>query len=106
MATAPQRRLARSSIVRYPVQLPGLAAIGGKRLLEMNRILRDVRDDKSHQNCAPVERFLIIELPAAILEFTDRRNRHCPGSAVREIETPLMGFGIVESQAQRDDVAR
>ena len=66
----------------------------------------DVRDDEPDEDGAAVEVFPGVELAAAVLELADRRWRHRAAAAVREVEAPLAGLGVVEAEAQAFDAAR
>jgi hypothetical protein len=57
---------------RDPVRLPGFASVVGERLLEVARVGSDVRDDESDEDGPAIERFLIEELSAPVLEFANR----------------------------------
>src|SRR5438445_10303684 len=84
-------RLARfvlhARVGRDPVELPGLATVVGKSLLEVAGVLRDIRDDEAHENRAAVQGVARIELAAAVLEFADRRDRQRADLAIGEVET-------------------
>src|SRR6185436_15791203 len=86
-----------------PVHFPCLASIRREGLLEMAGVRCDVRDDEPDENGAAVEVFPGVELAAAVLELADRRWRHRAAAAVREVEAPLAGLGVVEAEAQAFD---
>ena len=67
----------------------------------MGRIRSDVGDDKSNENGAAMQRFLVEKLGAAIFEFANRGLAQRTAAAVGKIETPLMGLRIVQPQGQR-----
>lgn len=90
---------------RDPVHFPGLAPIVREGLLEAAGIRSDVRDHESNEDRSAVQGFLGEELAASILELTDRRWAQDPAGDARKIEAPLAGFGVVQTQAQRPDVA-
>ncbi len=63
-------------------------------------IWTDVLKDVSNQDDFAIVRFLVDKLASSIFEFTDHRLGQGTVSAVGKIETPLMGLGIVETEAQ------
>src|SRR5262249_11125111 len=87
-----------------PVHLPGPPAVIGVRLLEAARVRRDVGDHEAHEDGAAVERLLVVELAAAVLERADRRRAQGAGPDVGEVEAPLPRLGVVEPQADAFEV--
>jgi hypothetical protein len=63
----------------------------------------DIRYDKSNQNVLAIERLLVEELAASILELPNRRWAQIAAAATGEIETPLAGSSIVETQTYSFD---
>src|SRR6185369_66638 len=66
----------------------------------------DVGDDEADQDRPAVQQLLVEELAAPVLELSDRRLAQGPAAATGKIETPLMGFRVVEPQAESFDVTR
>src|SRR5579871_4146826 len=94
-----------AGVVRDPVDLPALAAIGREGLLEVACIGLDGGDHESHQDGPAGEAFLIVELRNTVPEFTLRGCTHGTPRAVGKIQAPLMRLRVVEPQGQRLDVA-
>src|SRR5207253_6710594 len=86
------------------VHFPGLAAVSRERLIETARIRSDVRDAQSNQNGSAVELFLIVELGASALELADRRWAQGTRRTAGNIDAPLMGLAVVETQGQELEV--
>lgn len=55
------------------IGLPGPAVIVGKGLFHAVKIGGDIRPHESNQDGPPVERFLVEEFSAAVLELADPR---------------------------------
>jgi len=85
---------------RDPVYFPSLASIIRECLFKAARIRSDIRHDKSNVDGSAIQWFLIEKLAASILEPADRGLSHGSVVAVRKIEAPLVGLGIVQTQAQ------
>src|SRR5438477_8627829 len=94
-----------TGVRRNPVHFPRLATVVRERLLEAARVRRDVGDQEAHVDGPAIERLLVIELTAPVLELAGHRLTHGARADVREIEAPLAGFGIVESQAHAFEMA-
>lgn len=93
--------LVRPRQVRDHVRFPRFSAIIGEGLREFVGIRRDARPNDSHQDGAAAERLLIVELASAVLEFANRRRHaHYARPAIGEIHAPLMGFRVVQEEAQ------
>src|SRR5258708_28358648 len=88
----------------HPIGLPGLGAVAGEGLFKAGGIRSDGGEAVASENGFAAERFLIEKLAAPILEFADHRLRQDTVGAARPIETPLVGLGIVETQADAFDV--
>jgi hypothetical protein len=67
---------------------------------------RDVGDDESNKDGSAIEHLLVEELPSSIFELPDRGLAQATAAVTRKIEAPLMGFGVVQTQAQSFNVAR
>jgi hypothetical protein len=80
---------------------PGLAPVIRESLFEAARSRSDIRDDEAHHDGATVEGFLVEELAPSVLELADRGWANGTGGAVVEIEAPLAGLRIVETQGER-----
>jgi hypothetical protein len=81
-----------SRIGRDPVDFPSLPAITRVRLLELDRVRSDARDDESNEDGPLVERVLAEELPASTLELPDRWYGHGTDADVGKMEAPLEGW--------------
>src|SRR5260370_10315158 len=81
-------------VCRDPVDFPSLTSVFRKRLFKAARIRGDVRDNKSNENGAAVQCFLVDKLTASIVEFADRGLTQRTAVTVGKIEAPLVGFGI------------
>src|SRR5579863_5281296 len=77
-------------LVGNPVDLPGLAAVVGKRLLEVRRVRRDRGPDKSYVDHLAVVLLLVVELTDAILELTDHRLAQNSIVVVDPVNEPLV----------------
>ena len=60
-------------LVRDPVDLPGLASVIRVGLLEVSRVRRDLRPDKSNIDSSALPQLLIVKLAAPILELANGR---------------------------------
>src|SRR6266568_3566494 len=83
----------------HPVRFPGLAPIIRECLCKAARIRSDVRKAISTKDGSAMKCFLVEKLAAAILELADHGLAHGTVVAVGPIEAPLMGLGIVQTQA-------
>src|SRR4029079_1121002 len=70
---------------RYPVELPGLAAVVGEGLLEADGVGVDRGDDEAHQERAAGVVLLVEELAAPVAELADGGLGHRARRAVGEI---------------------
>src|SRR5262249_48198324 len=85
-------------IHRNPVDLPGLAAVLREGLLESVGVRGDVGEHVAHQDQASVERFLVEEFAAAVVELPDSGLPDPAYPAVGEIQAPLVSLWIVQPQ--------
>src|SRR4029079_18770664 len=92
-------------VERNPVRLPRFAAVVGERLLEAAGAGGDAGDHELHEKRAAVERFLIVELAAAVAELADRRLRHLAVRGVGEVQRPLLRLRMIETHADGLEVA-
>src|SRR5882672_10472115 len=97
--------LSNSGVRRNPVHFPSFPAVVGKGLFEAARGWSDIGNDEANQNRFAVERFLVVELASSILEFADRRLGQAAAADAGEVEAPLAGLGVVQTQAQGLDAA-
>src|SRR6266487_4618598 len=82
-----------------PVGFSGLASVVLKCLLRLRRVGRDAPDGKSHEDGFAVDRFLIVEVAATVLELTYTGNTAQRAAfRCREIDIPLMRRGVVPAQ--------
>src|SRR5258708_20188109 len=77
---------------RDPVHLPGLAAILRERLFKAEGLRGDVRKNKSHLDGSAVERFLVVELAAPILEPAAHGLAQCAVPSAGPLAFPLLAF--------------
>ena len=89
-----------------PVKLPGLAAVIRKRLLGLSRVGADPPNGKSHEDGFTVDRLLVIEVAAPILEFPDATGTQHAHSGSGEGQTPLVSGRIVRAQGQQFELTR
>lgn len=89
-----------------PIPLPGSPVIGGKRLLAVKRLRRDVREDEVDVDRLAMERLTIGELATAVLEVPYHRRSQKPVVARRKINAPLARLRVISAQAQSLDMAR
>ena len=68
----PVRPVFRPCIYHDPVYFPGLAPIIRERLFKTAGSWGDVRNNKSNQDGAAIERILVEELSSSIFELADR----------------------------------
>src|SRR5262249_48154024 len=64
-----------------------------------------VRDHEAHADGLSVERLVVEELAASVREAADGRLRHGAAGGVREVQAPGARLRVVETQAQRLDMA-
>ena len=88
----------------YPVCFPSLAAIIRERLFKAGEVWGDVRKAIPNKDGSAIKWFVIEKLAAAILELADHGLTHGTVSAAGPIEAPLVGLGIVKTQAHTFDV--
>src|SRR6266852_6010311 len=81
---------------RDEIRLPSSAAVSGKRLFNVVGIWSNVRPDESNQDSTPVERFLVEQFTAAVVELADLRLIHYSHRAVDKVLTPLMRLRVIE----------
>jgi hypothetical protein len=67
---------------------------------------RDVGNNESNKDGAAVEHFLVEELSPAVFELPNRGLAQATAAVTRKVEAPLMGLGVVQTQAQSFNVAR
>src|SRR5215218_502491 len=91
---------------RNPVDFPGLAPILREGLFKMAGSRRDVGDHESNKDGAAIVHFLVVELPSSVLELPDRGLAQATAAVARKVKAPLMGFGVVQTQAHSFNVAR
>src|SRR6266568_4528972 len=94
-----------ASLIRDPVDFPGLASVLREGLLKMCGSRSHVRPDEPNQYRSAIECLLIEKFTASILKFADRRLPQNIILAVGPVQTPLVRLGIVETQGQAFDVA-
>src|SRR6185312_4151324 len=82
-----------------PVGLPGLAAVVGEGLLELEALGGDVGEDEAHEDHPVVQRVLGVELPSPVLEAADHRQAHRSLGAVGVADAPLAGLRSVDPEA-------
>src|ERR1700722_20923597 len=90
---------------RGEIWFPGFSAVVGEGLFEMVGIRSDVRPDNPNEDGSAVVRLLIVELAAAILEFTDGRCADRAVAAVGKIQAPLMRLRVVQKKSQDLEMA-
>src|SRR5262249_37012039 len=79
-----------------PVGLPGLAPVGGERLLPGVRAGLDVRPAVADEDAPPLVQLLVVELAHSVLELTDDRHVENGALHVDPVQTPLPALGVVE----------
>ena len=85
-----------------PIYFPGLPTIRRERLLHARRLGRDVEPEIAHQNGSAFEVFLIEKLAAIAGKLARyRRQAKSPVINVDQIDAPLTGCGVVESERLR-----
>src|SRR5580692_11541111 len=99
------RRTGFPGVVRDPIHFPGLAVVGGEGLLEVTRVGRDGGDHEADEDGAAVEGLLVQELAAPLLEFAHCRYAEATAPTARDIQTPLVRFGVVQTQGRELEVA-
>src|ERR1700722_2919643 len=87
-------------IISDPIEFPRLAAVIREKLLEVTGSRADLDDHKAHKNGSVSKGFLVDEFSAAIMEFTHRRCARRSDGAVGEVQAPLIGFWVVQTQRE------
>src|SRR6201999_2531491 len=94
-STGMGRELFDPGLIGDPVDLPGLAAIGRERLLEVGGGRRHLRPDEADQDVAAVDGVRGVELADAVLELADLGDVEPADLLVRPVDAPLMGHWVV-----------
>src|SRR5579864_4266294 len=89
-----------------PVGLPGLAAVGGKRLFQPERGRCDVGKNETYEDGSALKSFLIVEFAATVNEPADHRGPQYPFFSVGPEDAPLAGRGVIDPQAEPFDACR
>src|SRR6202012_942450 len=77
-----------AGVHRNPVDFPGLAAVVREGLLEAARIGGNVRPDVPYQDAPAVDRLLVEELAAAVLEFAYGGNAQAAAVGIGRVQAP------------------
>jgi hypothetical protein len=99
------RIIVHPGVYRDPVHFPSLTSINREGLFKAARIRSDVRDNKSNKDGSAIQWFLIVKLTPSIFKFADGGLAQGAAIAIRKIQAPLVGFGIVQAQVQTLEVA-
>src|SRR5215472_8112395 len=88
----------------YPICFPSCAAIVGKRLFGLRRVVADFPDRKSNPRLPSVDLLLIVKVAAAVFALADAR--FAQGADIRrgEVEVPFMGVGVIPAQGKQFDM--